>query len=173
VSGNLWLFGGSGYGNDVTTFFEPLNDLWKYNPSTNQWTWMSGDNTSNGFAEYGTQGIPSPANTPNGRYGSVSWKDASGNLWLFGGDFNDFSVGYFVIFNHLWKYDPVTNQWTWMKGNMFNNYGVYGTQNIPAGTNVPGARNSSISWTDAFGNLWLFGGSGYAASTNGGLNDLW
>ena len=34
---------------------------------------------------YGTQGVPSAANVPGGRYGSVSWIDSSGNLWLFGG----------------------------------------------------------------------------------------
>jgi len=42
-SGNFWLFGGSdpfgsGGGN-------MLNDLWKFNPSTKEWTWVSGPST--------------------------------------------------------------------------------------------------------------------------------
>jgi N-acetylneuraminic acid mutarotase len=40
--------------------------------------------------------------------------------------------------------------------------------------NVPGARESSISWTDKGGNLWLFGG--YGVDSTGGygyLNDTW
>ena len=27
--------------------FLEFNDLWKYAPSTGQWTWVSGDSTSN------------------------------------------------------------------------------------------------------------------------------
>lgn len=39
---------------------------------------------------------------------------------------------------------------------------------------MPGARCYSNSWVDGNDNLWLFGGSGYAASGNDGfLNDLW
>jgi len=52
--------------------------------------------------------------------------------------------------------------------------GVYGTQGVPAATNVPGARGYSASWTDSVGSLWLFGGAGWdSVGTIGGLNDLW
>ncbi|HEX7729380.1 MAG TPA: kelch repeat-containing protein [Terracidiphilus sp.] len=52
--------------------------------------------------------------------------------------------------------------------------GVYGTEGVAATSNVPGGRNSSVSWTDSSSNLWLFGGNGVdAAGTYGGLNDLW
>ena len=40
ASGNLWLFGGAGY--DSTGAVGNLNDLWRYAPSTGQWTWVSG-----------------------------------------------------------------------------------------------------------------------------------
>ena len=40
--------------------------------------------------------------------------------------------------------------------------------------NVPGARNTSVSWNDDAGNFWLFGGFGSdAAGSRGHLNDLW
>ena len=53
--------------------------------------------------------------------------------------------------------------------------GTYGTQGIPAIENQPGARQSSVSWTDAYGSMWLFGGNGYGYTENssGLLNDLW
>lgn len=43
LSGNTWLLGG--YGVDANGAASYLNDLWKLNPATNQWTWMSGSST--------------------------------------------------------------------------------------------------------------------------------
>jgi hypothetical protein len=37
--GDVWLFGGSGYGEADSGY---LNDLWKYSATSNQWTWVSG-----------------------------------------------------------------------------------------------------------------------------------
>jgi hypothetical protein len=73
----------------------------------------------------------------------------------------------------LWNFDG-TN-WTWVSGsNAINQKGVYGTNGVAASGNVPGARDGSVSWIDGNGNLWLFGGEGYAASGGAGLlNDLW
>ena len=42
-SGHLWLFGGFGYASNA--IFGYLNDLWEFNPSTNEWTWMGGSTT--------------------------------------------------------------------------------------------------------------------------------
>ncbi len=48
-----------------------LNDLWEFNPSTNEWTWMGGSSTvgSNGGQSgvYGTLGTPAAGNIPGGR----------------------------------------------------------------------------------------------------------
>ena len=52
--------------------------------------------------------------------------------------------------------------------------GVYGVLEQAAAGNVPGSRQSSVSWTDPSGNLWLFGGNGFDANNAYGyLNDLW
>ncbi|NVM05137.1 MAG: hypothetical protein HWN67_22645 [Candidatus Helarchaeota archaeon] len=45
---------------------------------------------------------------------------------------------------------------------------------MAAASNVPGARDDSISWIDSNNTLWLFGGYGYNNVTGPNyLNDLW
>ncbi len=75
--GKLWLFGG--YGLSTGTAVEQLNDLWRFDPSTNQWTWMAGSNQPDQPGVYGTLGSPSPTNIPGARSGASAWTDQSGN----------------------------------------------------------------------------------------------
>jgi hypothetical protein len=52
--------------------------------------------------------------------------------------------------------------------------GVYGIKYQYSVANLPGTRSFGATWTDAAGNLWLFGGTGYdSLGTYGQLNDLW
>jgi N-acetylneuraminic acid mutarotase len=167
-SGNLWLFGG--FGSDSAAGQGDLNDLWKFD-GTN-WTWVSGSNVITQPGVYGTKGTSSPSNVPGTRYQAVSWIDKSGDLWLSGGIGRD-STGAQGNLNDLWKFDG-TN-WTWVSGsNVISQAGVYGTNGTPSSSNVPGARNSAVSWADNSGSLWLFGGFGNDSSgTLSLLNDLW
>jgi N-acetylneuraminic acid mutarotase len=175
--GNFWLFGGLGFDANRQTGF--LNDLWQFDPSTNEWKWMAGNSTvpsSFGYPPgvYGTLGEPAGDNVPSGRSSAVSWTDAKGNLWLFGGtDFD--SNGEPRYLNDLWEFNPSTNQWTWISGSATaNQSGLYGTLGTAAPGNVPGSRDNAVSWTDSKGNLWMFGGAGYdSAGNQGNLNDLW
>ena len=168
LSGNLWLFGGSGF--DSTGANGILNDLWEY--SNGQWTWMSGSSLANQLGAYGTLGMPAAGNVPGYRQLAISWTDSSGNFWLFGGNGADATSGEGAL-NDLWKYS--NGEWTWMSGsNLINQNGAYGTQGIIAPGNIPGARLVSNSWIDAKGNLWLFGGYGEPATgSEGDLSDLW
>jgi len=161
------LFGG--YGRDSTGGGE-LNDLWRY--SAGEWTWMSGSNLAGEAGSYGTQGMPAPGNVPGARSDGVSWIDASGNLWLFGGYGFD-STPTAGLLNDLWRYSA--GEWTWMSGSsVVGQSGTYGTQGAAAPDNVPGARGDAVSWTDAAGNFWLFsGGLNNATGPNFALNDLW
>ncbi|UCG60094.1 MAG: hypothetical protein JSU70_11335 [Phycisphaerales bacterium] len=167
-SGNLWLFGGWGFDSSGTGNY--LNDLWRFDGTS--WTWVSGSNTGNQTGVYGTKGVAHSANVPGARWGSVSWADSSGSLWLFGG-FGYDSTGSLNHLNDLWKFDG-TN-WTWVSGSSTTNQaGVYGTKGVPDPANVPGARWLCISWTGSSGNLWLFGGEGRdSTGSSGYLNDLW
>jgi len=173
-TGNFWLFGGVGF--DSTGMREvSLNDLWEFNPITNEWTWVSGSNTVGASlgqpGVYGTQGIPSATNVPGGRIDAASWTDTSGNLWLFGGGGFD-STGTNGSLNDLWELNPTTKTWVWVSGsNTANAAGVYGSQGATSASNVPGARHGAIGWADSSGNLWLFGGN--AVISDVFFNDLW
>jgi N-acetylneuraminic acid mutarotase len=178
-SGNLWLFGGIGYDSAGTN--GSLNDLWKFDPSTQKWTWMNGDSsvpvtTKGRPGVYGQLGVPAAGNTPGARWGASSWTDLDGNLWLFGGEGYD-STGSLGSLNDLWELDPSAGKWVWMAGS--NKTGVrqpnaYGSFGSSSTTNVPSARNQAVSWVDSTGNVWLFGGEGYdSTGTFGYLNDLW
>ncbi len=186
ASGNLWLFGGQGY--DSTGSNEGiLNDVWKYNPATSEWTWMGGSSTFNCAdvpqkychqpGVYGALGQPSAGNIPGSRYLASSWKDNGGNLWLFGGNGFD-SISDWNYMNDLWQFSPATNEWAWMGGSSNTSVGsfkgVYGTIGVPASSNVPGIRSAAASWTDNNSNLWLWGGTGIdSAGVYGYENDLW
>jgi len=181
-SGNFWLFGGNGA--DVHGNLGYLNDLWKFDPSINGWTWMGGENhlgsTCGELGQatvcgqpgvYGTLGTPAPGNIPGSRSGASTWTDSSGNLWLFGGLSWDAS-GTFGSLNDLWIFNPSTNEWTWMSGGseigsncatvngatMCGLPGVYGTLGASAAGYVPAGRSFASSWTDGSGNFWLYGG---------------
>jgi N-acetylneuraminic acid mutarotase len=184
AQGNLWLFGGVGIQGT-------LNDLWKFDPATAEWTWMAGSGTlaynpSTGSGQpgvYGTLGTPAAGNTPGSRSNAVSWTGNDGKLWLFGGYGFD-ANGDVNQLNDLWRFDPSTNEWAWMGGlstlscvaanECWGQPGVYGTLGTPSAANIPGGREEAVSWTDQSGNFWLYGGLG--ADSNGRqcpLNDLW
>jgi N-acetylneuraminic acid mutarotase len=176
ASGNFWLFGGNGY--DANGVYGILNDLWEFNPTSQQWAWMSGSDAfgiSTPYVPgvYGNLGQIDPANMPGGRSQAASWIDSSGNLWLFGGLGTYDATTTSVQLNDLWEFSTASNEWTWWGG----------TDVSPAsGTapTAPPARFAPVSWSDASGSFWLFGGQ--SASVDGApgascpscfLNDLW
>jgi hypothetical protein len=105
-SGNVWLFGGGGL--DGGGGKGALSDLWEYSPTTNQWTWVSGPDTAANSGNYGSLGVAATSNNPGGRNGAVSWTDAAGNHWLFGGygfdDGNPSELVHQQYLNDLWKF---------------------------------------------------------------------
>jgi hypothetical protein len=169
TAGNFWLYGGNGYATTGAVGY--LNDLWKYDVNTNEWTWVNGDNITGQTTVYGTQGVANSTNKPGTRLYGGSWVDNNNNLWFFGG-----GTTTSFLYADLWKYDIVANEWTWMKGpNLSLQNGVYGTQGIADANNNPGSRVYCNYWKDNDGNFWLFGGLGRpaAGSTTIRLNDLW
>lgn len=140
AAGNVWLFGGQGIDSAGTTGL--LNDLWKYNIASGQWTWVAGSNLVNTNGVYGTLGTAAATNAPGARQAAVLWTDPAGNIWLFGG-FGLDSTGTGgpagAILNDLWEFTG--GQWVWVSGsNLANQSGVYGTQTLAAAPNGPGSR---------------------------------
>ncbi|MGC1416674.1 MAG: kelch repeat-containing protein [Candidatus Acidiferrum sp.] len=178
-AGNLWLFGGSDGGNY-------LNDLWEfpasayvpagvtttYTNTARAWT------QETAFAGVDQNGVYPPAVNPipGARTNPVSWTDASGNFWLFGG-FGKDGAGTLGFLNDLWEYSG--GVWTFVSGSsVANQIGVgYGTPGVASASNVPGGRQEAVGWADTAGNLWLFGGEGEDGNNpptaNGILDDLW
>ena len=132
------------------------------------WNWVKGSDTHSSAGSYGTINTTASSNEPPSRTrGSLS-KDASDNLWLFGG------ISGASSYNDLWRFDGT--DWTWVKGdNTANNNGVIGTQHVAATGNKPGSRQRLNGlWFDRNGHLNLFGSFGRA--TAGGeveLDDFW
>jgi hypothetical protein len=175
---NVYLFGGQGV--DSAGAIGLLNDLWKYNIASGQWTWLSGSNTANQKGVYGTQGTGATGNAPGGRQAGVLWVDSAGTVWLFGGfGLDSVPTGgpapQGATLNDLWKFTG--GQWTWVSGSSTANQdGVYGTQTVAAAGNFPGSRWGAVGWADKSDNLWFFGGWGYGSTLTqptGFLNDIW
>lgn len=173
ASGAFWLFGGAGW--DSNGIRAPdLSDLWRLDSTTGLWTWVSGSSTGNAPGVYGTQGVAAPTNNPGARVNPMTWIDSAGALWLFGGSGLD-STGTQSNLNDLWKYDPSSGEWTWVNGpTTGNTAGIYGTRGQAAPGNLPGARSFAVSWSDAEGNFWMFGGIGITSpGLTGDMSDLW
>ncbi len=164
-NGKLWMFGGWAASGGQ------LNDLWKYDPVTNEWTWMKGSNAGGSAGNYGVKGVAAATNEPPARWSYCRWKDNAGNFWLFGGTHwsNTQSM------NDLWKFDPTTNNWTWMSGtNVFDDQPAYPTKCVPSTTNYPQSRyENHVSWKDRCGNLWLFSGQWIPTLGVPNGSDIW
>jgi len=198
TSGNLWLFGGQGFG---SLLIDPvlLNDLWRCTPnaasidaagagtSSCPWNLVGGSTVGNTTGNY--PGAVGNTGVPGGRWGAATATDASGNFWLFGGQGID-SAGTTGLLNDLWMYSTGSNTWTWMGpsiSNIANQNGNYpATPGLTSGTatTAPGGRQAAVLWVDSSKNVWLFGGFGFdSKGTNGPpgpsgpagaiLNDLW
>jgi hypothetical protein len=177
-----------------------LNDLWEFNPTSQQWAWMGGSSSVSQAGVYGTPGTAASGNIPGSRAYASSWTDGSGNFWLLGGQGLDstgtsgplwnswqmLSMGSASNqgdLNDLWEFNPSNQEWAWMGGASSlpcGDYfcsdisGVFGTFGSAAAGNLPGSQSGASVWTDSSGNHWLFGGGeGGIALSDYLLNNLW
>ncbi|HUE42414.1 MAG TPA: kelch repeat-containing protein [Candidatus Sulfotelmatobacter sp.] len=133
ANGNLWLFGGEGE-DSVPTTNGILNDLWMYNITNNQWTFVAGSKTANQTGIYPAQPVVGSVATttaagtcglavgdaplscspisltgaaPGSRWGASAWIDGGGNLWLFGGwGLDSTGTNGNGALNDVWVYTP-------------------------------------------------------------------
>ncbi len=136
-SNNIWYFGGYGYNSNSSG---ANNDLWRYSPSTNEWTWMKGSSTSNQLGTYGTLNVAGSSNTPGGREQPIGFS-TSGAFYIFGGyGYNSSSYG---SLNDFWRYDVC-------------NFGTPPASNTPTSNlTVCSGNTTTLSVTTASGTtLW-------------------
>lgn len=83
-------------------------DVWKYDPRTLEWSWVSGPPNSGDHDYPPSHGM---AGLPGRRVTAGFCRDSNGNAWLMGGN----GPG-IMIRNDLWKRDVATGEWIWMWG---------------------------------------------------------
>ncbi len=163
-AGRGWIYGGQGI--SISGNNGQLCDLWTLDTVSENWTWMGGEDSQSSV--FGTMGIPNPANWPAARRAPAYWGDPdAGEYWVFGGENGNGILG------DLWRY--AGGAWTWMGGaDAPDQYGVYGTVQVPNPLNRPGTRHGSVAWRDESGKAWLFGGTGLGEEGGAGyLTDMW
>ncbi len=158
--GYLWMFGGITVGED--TYKKHINTMWRFNPQTQMWACMSGSREYFDLGSYGEMGIESSSNYPPSRKNAATWVDDEGNLWFFGGQVatSVHPEGWVLQTtntNEVWKYNPQTNLWTWVKGDFTTtennpNVGVEDILNMP----VPTGSFKAAYWIDENDHLWYY-----------------
>ncbi len=150
LQGNFWMYGGDMH-----------DDLWKFNPSTSQWTWMGGSTLLNQAPVYGTLGVPAVLNSPGAvQLTNATWVDNNGDLWMLGGINQSLYKS-----NALWRYHIATNEWTWMAGTNFSQNASFGPPGIFGSNFTPqGITEDNVTWVDIQNHLWLY---------VSGSSDLW
>ncbi|HLP53334.1 MAG TPA: kelch repeat-containing protein [Chitinophagales bacterium] len=136
------------------------------------WTWMKGSDVKNSAGSYGVMGVPASTNEPPGRYAPAFWTDTAGNFWIYGG----VGSGSWNSYSDMWKFDPVTKNWTWMQGtqgathqNNINPNSFFAPYNTPSGVCY-----GVFTWVTPDNHFWLFGGMYYNVFVEGNRNTyLW
>ncbi|MDH5379922.1 MAG: T9SS type A sorting domain-containing protein [Cyclobacteriaceae bacterium] len=163
--GNYWLFGGKGWDSNNNEGY--LNDLWKYDITSKNWTWIAGSEYAEDNGIMGTKGVPSASNTPGRRAFSATWFDSEGNFWLYGGKSYQRSG-----MSDMWKFDLTTYQWTWINGADDHDQiveAVRSEMGVADPNNHPGSRSGMMSWVGSDNNFYFFGGGSYSSL----YSDIW
>ena len=151
------------------------NSLWKYNMSTNEWTWMRGNITTNRPAFFGKKGLETSTNIPEGKRNMVLWNE-NGIIKTFGGRTNQ--RGNTI---EIWKYNPVNNNFTWIDGRSLafkpwtgsETTGYTEDENVPSIFNMdwPNSSVTSTTWGKKSNKLWFL--SRGTSHSTGVYTDMW
>jgi hypothetical protein len=179
----LWNYKGTAIANVTSIIVDCAHD---------DWTWINGGKTAGidvTAPDYGQfpasppTTVPNPfTNTPGGRDGGATWTDASGNLWLFGGDGfelagNQTPDNMHGFLNDLWVCAVGSGdfcQWQLTEAPVAGLFPISQHEDISTTGNRPGGRQGAATWVSGGTNLYLFGGQGIDSNGAAGLlADLW
>jgi N-acetylneuraminic acid mutarotase len=111
--GDLFLFGGFGYGSVATQPTGFLNDVWEFDVASGQWIWWKGSTDVNQPGTYITTPFKAfqlnyANNAVGARRGAARWlPDPGGYVYFFGGEGYDSTTGGpYGNLNDLWRYLP-------------------------------------------------------------------
>jgi hypothetical protein len=147
-----------------------LGDVWEYDLSLNEWTWMSGTNRSSDTGNYQSNCVFNAVNQPLSRFEQRSAvTDNCSRFWLFGGLNDSINSGY----NDLWVFDSQLLKWNWISGtNDTNQTGNYGNLGLPSPGNMPSCRFGAVAWWGNDNRFYMFGGLRNGQSGNC-YSDVW
>lgn len=167
-----YLFGGIAFDEDGKTMF--MSDLWRYDSTSQCWTWLAGSDTKNQPGSYEERMKPSPSAFPSARLSGVAWSSGERYLYLFGGVGFDSEMGYGAM-NDLWRFDISTGLWAWIAGEKTKNQdGRSGIRGEFGSAYAPCSRYGCAAWCYNDSLLLLFGGRGRGSSGRDQLmNDIW
>src|SRR6218665_926231 len=151
----------------LTWFVTSGNNLWTYNPTTNNFNYKKGFYGGSRAYCKGLQ-IEHYRNLPYPAEETQLWMDANDNIWLFSGNSEEIS-GHKT--SKLWNYKKATNSWILVDEGTLDSPGNFGTLGVESSTNKPPALMGGITWTGNNNTLWLFGGGMMMAG--GPSNALW
>ncbi|HUN64204.1 MAG TPA: kelch repeat-containing protein [Candidatus Sulfotelmatobacter sp.] len=203
-NGNFWLFGGYGYDGSGNVGY--LNDLWEYTGGSWTWVSGGATNLANQNGAYATSGAQMPGGrheaatwvdgsgnlwlfggegedsvgTANGILNDLWMYSITGNQWTF--VMGSTTANQTGIYESAPVVGPVSTTGAastcGLASGLLNPTPPPQYLCTPVSTTgaLPGSRYAAAAWTDAGGNLWLFGGWGLDSSAtngNGALNDTW
>lgn len=156
--GKVWFFGGNN--DDYWYNGGSYADLWKFDPDSLQWAWMSGPMIQDYAGLGNLKCIVPPNYVPRARMeNSMRWIDACDNIWMYGGISDLYSQ---VIMDEMWVYSTQYKKWSiaYDSATASCPYPVYGTKGIAAPLNTPGCRFGGTPFQDQQGRMYVFGGLG-------------
>lgn len=170
----FFIFGGEGYFN--TTALGNSNQLWHFDASLNQWSYMSGQLssvTSAPVQSYGAATFNSSSVSPGYLRGATAWM-VDGVFYVFGGR-QHVGGSTYTNSNNLWEWNG--SNWAWLKGAQnafgYNQSPIYETAKDFDYDNLPAPRYNAISWKNGK-TLYIAKGLGTANLTGDqSLDDIW
>lgn len=191
VHQRIYIFAGVGFAKtNLGGSAYLLNDLWVYNLSSMEWTWLKGSDSIGANSFYGTKGVPDSRNQPFVRYGHSMIVDSKNQVfYVFGGmhiargkcavesKCQDDSSCVSGFFNDLWSFDMINNIWTWISGEnpepTINPVGYYGDRGVKHPANIIGSRwQYGIAIDSDRQEIYIFGGEGVAKNSSQGSSQI-
>jgi Galactose oxidase, central domain/Kelch motif len=168
---SLYIF--AGYGCPAPGYsWGDLNDLWKFDITTNKFAYLKGTPFDRQYGSYGTINVPNSSNQPGTRENSF-FTALNGNIYLYGG-LGLTTSGTNGYLNDMWRFNPSDLMWTWISGSAtinppasYSPLGTYGTSYTPgaraAGGLAPNSAGTELifflgsrAFNSYVGDVWNF-----------------